>query len=93
MFLSCEGGAHSLIVTVFLPIATHVKPKSGKVKVMSVNSLRTVVKISIIVTLKNTYFSLPQFFFFKKNYGKSKHVQAYFDVYMHVVFPNSKINS
>jgi len=89
--LSCEGGAHSLIVTFFLLIATHAKPKPGKLKLMSVNSLRTVVKIIIIVTLKNTHFSLPQLK--KKNYEKSKHVQAYFDVYMHVVFPNSKINS
>ena len=71
-------------MTLLLLISTHVKPKSGKVKVMSVNSLKTVVIISVIVTLKNTYFSLPE---------KSKHVQAYFDVYMHVVFPNSKINS
>jgi len=54
MFLSCEGGAHSLIVTLFLLIATHVKTKPGKLKLMSVNSLRTVVKITIIVTLKNT---------------------------------------
>jgi len=46
-------------VTLFLLIATHAKPKSGKLKVMSVNSLRTVVKIIIIVTLKNTHFSLP----------------------------------
>ena len=88
--MSCEGGAHSLIVTLFLHIATHAKPKLGKLKVMSVNSITTVVKITIIVTLKNTHFSLPQL---KKNYGKSKHVQAYFVVYMHVVFPNSKINS
>ena len=60
MFLSCEGGAHSLIVTLFLFIATHAKP--GKLKVMSMNSLSSVVKITIIVTLKNTHFSLPQFF-------------------------------
>jgi len=91
--LSCEGSAHSLIVTLFLLIATHAKSKPGKLKVMGVNSLRTVVKITIIVTLINTHFSLPQFFFYKKNYGKSKQVQAYFDVYMHVVFPNFKINS
>ena len=63
LFLSYEGGAHSLIVTLFLLIATHVKPKPGKLKVMSVNSLGTVVKITIIVILKNTHFSLPQFFF------------------------------
>jgi len=87
--LAYEGGAHFLIVTLFLLIATHAKPKLGKLKLMSVNYLRTVVKITIIVTLKNTHFSLPQFK--KKNYGKNKHVQAYFDVYMHVVFPNSKI--
>jgi len=77
--LSCEDGANSLIVTLFLLIATHVKPKPGKLKVMSVNSLGTVVKITFTVTLKNTHFSLPHFFF-KKNYGKSKQVQAYFDV-------------
>jgi len=55
LFLSCEGGAHSLIVTLFFLIATHANPKSGKLKVMSVNSLKTVVKITIIVTLKNTH--------------------------------------
>jgi len=90
--LSCEDCAHSLIVTLFLLIATHAKPKPFKVKVMSVNSLRTVVKITTIVTLKNTHFSLPDFKK-KKNYGKSKQAEVYFDVYMHVVFPNSKINS
>ena len=90
--MSCEGGAHSLIVTLFLLIATHAKSKPGKLKVMSVNSLRTVIKITIIVTLKIHIFPFPNFFY-KKNCGKSKHVQAYFDVYMHVVFPNSKINS
>ena len=79
-------------MTLFLLIATHAKPKPGKLKLMSVNSLRTVVKITIIVTLKNTHFSFPNLKK-KKNYGKSKHVQAYFDVYMLVVFPNSKINS
>ena len=89
--MSCEGDAHSLIATLFLLIATHAKSKPGKLKVMSVNSLRTVVKITIIVTLINTHFFPPHFFL--KNYGKSKQVQAYFDVYMHVVFPNSKINS
>jgi hypothetical protein len=93
LLLSCEGGAHSLIVTLFLLIATHAKPKPGKLKVVSVNSLRAVVKITIIVTLKNKHFSLPHFLFKKKNYGKSKQIQAYFDVYMHAVFPNSKINS
>jgi len=61
--LSCEGGAHSLILTLFLLIATHAKREPGKLKVMSVNSCMTVVKISIIATLKNTPFSLPQFFF------------------------------
>jgi len=64
--LSCEGGAHSLIVTLFLLVAIHGKPKPGKLKVMSVNFLRTVVKITIIVTLKNTHSFLPQIFFFKK---------------------------
>ena len=59
MFL--KGDAHSLIVTLFLLIATHAKLKPGKLKVMSVNSLRTIVKIIIIVILKNTHFSLPQF--------------------------------
>jgi len=82
--LSCEDGAHSLIVTLFLLITIHVKPKPDKLKVMSMNSLWTVVKITIIVTLKNTHFSISHF---KKNYGKNKQVQAYFDVYMHVVFP------
>jgi len=65
--LSCEGGAHSLIVTLFLLIATHAKLKPGKLNLMSANSLRTVVKITIIVTLKNTQFSLPQFKKKKKN--------------------------
>jgi len=64
--LSCEGDAHSLIKTLFLLIATHAKPKSGKLKVMSVNSHMIVVKITIIFTLKNTHFSLLQLFFFKK---------------------------
>ena len=56
-------------MTLFLLIATHAKPKLGKLKLMSVNSLWTVVKITIIVTLKNTHSSLPQFF--KKTMGKA----------------------
>jgi len=59
LFLSYEGGAHSLIVTLFLLIATHANPKLGKLKLMSVNSLRTVVKITIIVTLKIHIFPFP----------------------------------
>ncbi|KEH30453.1 transmembrane protein, putative [Medicago truncatula] len=31
------GGAHSLIVTLFLLIVTHAKPKPDKLKMMSVN--------------------------------------------------------
>jgi len=72
LFLSCENVAHSLIVTLFLLIDTHAKSKSGKLKVMSVNSLRTIVKITIIVTLKNTHFSLLRFFLKKeKTMGKA----------------------
>jgi len=61
-----KDGAHSLIVTLFLLIVIHAKPKPGKLKVMSVNSLMTVVKITIIVPLKNTHFFLPHFFLKKK---------------------------